>query len=283
MIISASRRTDLPAFHTSWLLNRLDAGFCQWRNPYNPKQTKIISLAEKDVTAFVFWSKNPAPLLPHLPKFEGYRYYLQFTLNNYPRFESKLPDLAARLATFQKLAEALGPERVVWRYDPIIISSVTPYHYHLEAFAKIAGHLKSYTKQVMISFCDFYRKLNPQIAKWQKEGITVTDPVAAPDRDFVDFCQGLVQVAAQNGIRLRSCSEKLPGIKAGACIDRELLRELGVEKPLPKDRYQRAECLCRKAIDIGTYNTCPYFCDYCYANGKTIQSCDPEAPFLGKS
>ena len=124
LIISASRRTDLPAFYTPWFIQRIEEGFCRWQNPFNPKQTKFVSLRPEDVTAFVFWSKNPKPLLPYLPLLDryGYRYYFQYTLNSYPLFEPLLPELSERLAVFRKLSQQLGAER--WSGATIPLSSL---------------------------------------------------------------------------------------------------------------------------------------------------------------
>ena len=142
MIISASRRTDIPALYSKWFMNRIRAGYCRVPNPRNTKQVSRVSLRPSDVEAIVFWSKNPAPLLPHLRELDssGFRYYFQFSLNDYPwALEPNLPSLSDRTDTFKDLGRILGPSRVVWRYDPIIISNLTPFEYHREMFAWIAG------------------------------------------------------------------------------------------------------------------------------------------------
>jgi hypothetical protein len=265
MIISASRRTDLPAFYTPWLLERIRAGFCQWQNPYNPKQRKVISLKSEDVTAFVFWSKNPEPLLPHLPFLDscGYVYYFQFTLNNYPLLEPGLPQLPSRLDTFRRLSEQAGPARVVWRYDPIIISNATPFAYHLKTFRRLAEALKGATRRVVISFFDYYPKLKPRLGELKKtNGFLPLDPFATPEQ-MQGFCQSLKRIATRCGMEIFSCCEELDprfGIEPGACIDGALLAELGVSVKLPKDKAQRKNCLCRSAIDLGAYDTCPHNC-----------------------
>ncbi|NLJ25804.1 MAG: DUF1848 domain-containing protein, partial [Firmicutes bacterium] len=136
MIISASRRTDIPALYTKWLLNRLEAGFCVVRNPFNPKQESLVSLNPEDVEVIVFWTKDPRPLMAHLDYLDqkGYRYYFQYTLTGYPHYlEPGAPSLDQAIETFSQLADRLGAIRVVWRYDPIIISDATGFSYHLEA------------------------------------------------------------------------------------------------------------------------------------------------------
>lgn len=295
MIISASRRTDLPAFYTPWLLNRIKAGYCNWTNPFNPKQRKQINLTMEAVDAFVFWSKNPAPLLPHLPMLDrmGYRYYFQFTLNHYPlSIEPKLPELSARLATFHQLSGQIGAQRVVWRYDPIIISNATPFSYHLETFSQLASALEGATERVVISFLDLYPKLKTRLIELKKAwGLEIIDPLTASDKyEFVEFCHNLAQLARKNGMEIFTCSEdldpELVGIEHGACIDGKLLESMGVRVGLSKDKAQRKNCLCKTSIDIGSYNTCPHNCTYCYANGKeettrkNFSKHEPNSPFL---
>ncbi len=294
IIISASRRTDLPAFYTPWLLKRIESGYCKWTNPYNPRQIKQINLQVDAVDAFVFWSKNPAPLLPHLPMLDnrGYRYYFQFTLNHYPlSLEPNLPDLSTRLSCFHQLSRQIGSQRVVWRYDPIIISNKTSFSYHLEAFSQLACALQGATWRVVISFLDLYPKLNKRLANLkQRHGIKIIDPFASEQRELIEFCHALARVARENGMEIFTCSEnldpKIVGIEHGACIDGKLLESIGVRGDFKADKSQRKNCLCKTSIDIGTYNTCPHNCTYCYANGKEetvsrkIAQHDPKGPFL---
>jgi len=291
LIISASRRTDLPAFYTPWFIQRIEEGFCRWQNPFNPKQTKFVSLRPEDVTAFVFWSKNPKPLLPYLPLLDryGYRYYFQYTLNSYPLFEPLLPELSERLAVFRKLSQQLGAERVVWRYDPIIISSATPFQHHLSTFDQLASSLEGAAGRVVISFFDYYPKLKLRFAALeQTSGIKLQDPFSTPQQ-LREFCQNLAEIAVKYGMEIFSCCEDLPeecGIQPGACIDEALLAAMGVDAMLPKDKGQRKNCLCRISTDLGAYNTCRHNCLYCYANGspKAVErriSChDPADPYF---
>ena len=154
MIISASRRTDIPAFYAEWLMNRLREGYCLVPNPFNPRQIARISLVPESVDAIVFWSKNPALMLRFLPVLEGmgYRFYFLFTLNAYPKaLEPNLPPLKERISTFIELSTRLGPRRVIWRYDPIILSNRTDASYHREAFEGLCQKLAVHTKRVIIS------------------------------------------------------------------------------------------------------------------------------------
>lgn len=276
MIISASRRTDIPAFYADWFMTRIREGFFHRVNPFNANQVSAFSLKPEHVDAICFWTKNPRPLMAHLDELDqrGYRYYFQFTLNPYDKtFEPNVPTVDERIATFQKLAERIGPERVVWRYDPVILSSATPVAWHLEQAEQIAGQLTGATRRLVFSFYDFYGKGQGRLhAALQGSGITLED-ITSPDHaaELLALVQGFAAIAVRHGLRILSCSEALDfstlGIEHGACIDGNLIRELfGGTPPTAKDKNQRPACRCVESVDMGVYNTCRFGCTYCYAN-----------------
>ena len=280
MIISASRRTDIPAFYNQWFMNRIRAGWCLVPNPFNPKQVARVSLLPSDIDAIVFWSKNPAPLMAHLDELDelGLRYYFQFTLNNYPKMlEPRVPDFNNRIETFLGLSERLGAARVIWRYDPIIISNLTSYEFHLRNFARIADSLKGATQQVMVSMLDFYQKTSRHLCELKQRGI-VFDREADSSMDVNELMRGIAQIAKSNGMAIFSCAEERDftevGVPPGHCIDEYLLHSLW-EFPCKnkKDPGQRKQCGCAVSKDIGINNTCIHGCPYCYATGNcTIAS-----------
>lgn len=284
MILSASRRTDIPAFFGEWWMNRIKEGYVYWVHPFNPKQVKVISLAPQDVDAIVFWTKNPQPFLKYLDEMDsrGYRYYFTFTLNDYPKeLEPNVPKVEARIETFQQLSEKIGPKKVIWRYDPIIISSTTPFDYHLQKISSISNDLKGYTHRLVISFLDFYAKTNNKLKKLQKaHGIRFMDIREKNYREeMISFCWNVQHICAENGIEVVSCAEKADlteaGIQPGSCIDGELLEKLFyLGKVYKKDSNQRPECGCVQSVDIGVYNTCLFDCQYCYAvqSKKAVQN-----------
>lgn len=150
MIISASRRTDIPAFYAPWFLNRLGEGHVLVPNPFNPRSVSRVSLRPDAVDCIVFWTKNPAPMLPRLGELNGFKYYFQFTLNPYGKdIERNLPSIEERIETFRKLSEMIGKERVVWRYDPILINETYDTRFHREAFARLARKLSNHTERCM--------------------------------------------------------------------------------------------------------------------------------------
>jgi hypothetical protein len=159
MIISASRRTDIPAFYTQWLLNRFDQGFVMVRNHFNPRQVSKISLDPSVVDCIVFWTRNPSKLIPHLPRFKDYSCYFQFTMLPYGRaLEPHVPDTQTAISIFKQLSETIGSERVIWRYDPILLSKTFDIEFHLKCFNAMASELKGHTKSCIISFIDLYKK-----------------------------------------------------------------------------------------------------------------------------
>ncbi|MBP2642082.1 MAG: hypothetical protein H6Q66_3033 [Firmicutes bacterium] len=293
MIISASRRTDIPAFFSEWFMNRIRAGYCTAVNPFNRKQISYISLRPEDVEVIVFWTKNPKPLMPHLDelKARGYNFYFQYTLTGYDGWlEPKLPTWQDSCETFQKLSETLDPGLVVWRYDPIIISNRTDETYHLDRYSEIAATLEGYTDRSIISLVDNYRKANSNFKKLKEKGIIVeniTDTAAVGS-----MIKSMATIAKANNMEIFSCAEPFDllnyGVQHGKCIDDVyILKHFGLAMHAKKDDTQRIECGCIKSKDIGQYDTCRHGCAYCYAG--TLQSSeknwalhDPLSPSLTK-
>lgn len=276
MIISASRRTDIPAFYSDWFMNRVREGLFYRVNPFNSNQVSGFSLKAEDVDAICFWTKNPKPLMQHLDELDelGLKYYFQFTLNPYDKtFEPYMPSLEERIATFQKLAGRIGPERVVWRYDPIILSSVTPVEWHLDQVARIAGQLQDSTRRLVFSFYDFYGKGQGRLNKaLQGTGIKLEDITSPEQKSAMEqIALGFKEIADRYDLQIFSCSEDVDldsiGIQHGACIDGKLISELfGTTAVNSKDKNQRESCGCVESADMGSYNTCHFKCAYCYAN-----------------
>ena len=286
MIVSASRRTDIPAFYGEWLLNRLRQGVVLVRNPFNPLQVSRVNLDPQQIDCIVFWTKNPAPLLPRLPEIDrlGYRYVFQFTITACDRsLERHVPAKDERLNTFRTLAERIGPERVLWRFDPILFTRSQGLGLLLREFSDLAAKLRGYTRQCTVSFLSLYAKCRRNLA-----GVDLLIP---EDQERMAFVRRLVEIAAESDIGLRACCDPFLneqcGIEAARCIDDRLLTTiLGHLVRISKDRGQRPGCGCIASIDIGAYNTCPHGCRYCYANvseravtaNRTAH--DPRSPLL---
>lgn len=292
MIISASRRTDLPAFYSEWFMKRINAGYCTFVNPFNRNQVSYVSLQPEDVDAIVFWTKNPKPLMPHLKTLDekGYKYYFQFTLNGYPEvIEGHVPDVAFSIETFQNLSMAIGKEKVIWRYDPLIFSNITDVDYHLERFNHIAGQLAQYCENVVISLVDDYRKAGNNFKRLEKDGVKIDMNV--PIEEIKRLLTQMAQTARQYGLDIYTCAEEADfdeiGIKHGKCIDIDYLKKVFAADFIDygKDKFQREECGCAVSKDIGVYDTCLHGCAYCYAGTETAAknnrlNHDPLSPSL---
>jgi hypothetical protein len=272
MIISASRRTDIPAFYSRWFINRIRAGYCTVPNPFNRKQVSRISLRPEDVDVIVFWTRNPQPLLAHLDELDerGYRYYFQFTILNNPRFlDVNNPPLDAAIKVFQTLTTQ-RPQRAIWRYDPIVISEKTDFEYHLQNYERIAQALQGHTTRSVISILDQYKKANKRLRSLeQQQHIKIQDFDDQPELLY-NFLTALAGIAQQYGMELVSCAETIDlqpcGIRPGKCIDDDYIQTVfGLDVTHKKDAAQREACGCVASRDIGMYDTCLFGCQYCYA------------------
>lgn len=265
MILSVSRRTDIPNYYLDWFLQRLKEGFLYVRNPLNPRQISRITLSPEVVDCIVFWTKNPEPMLDRLEELQDYHYYVQFTLTGYGKdLEPGLPDKRETLIpVFQKLADRLGDDRVIWRYDPILFTDRYTPAYHLKAFEEIAGSLMGYARKVVISYVDWYAKMNRNM-----EGIPV---IAADEKKCKELAVRLKKIAEAHHMAIAACAEQMDltscGIEPNCCIDKELIRQItGYAIQAKKDKNQRAECGCVESVEVGAYDSCRNGCRYCYAN-----------------
>lgn len=279
MIISASRRTDIPALYSEWFMNRIRAGEVLVPNPYNRKKVSRIVLSPEVVDVIVFWTKNPEPMLPYLRELDqrGYQYCFQVTITDYEQdMEPGVPCTADAMATFLLMSQMLGKERMEWRFDPILLTDRYTKAYHLEQFEMMCGWLRPAVERCIISFVDDYK------------GSTVS---CMEPEEIEELAEGLGEIACRYGISLCSCAEKTGlehcGITHGACIDQERLRRItGYKLDLKKDPGQRKECRCAESIDIGVYDTCIGGCGYCYAVNHTgsarrkYEQHDPLSPML---
>lgn len=272
MIISASRRTDIPAFYSDWFLERIREGFVLVRNPLNIHQVSKIRLTPDVVDFIVFWTKNPEPLINNLDKLQDYHYYFQFTLNSYSSdIEEFVPNKGKYIiSTFKKLSDKIGKEKVIWRYDPIFINSKYNTEYHIENFEKLAKQLSDYTEKCTISFIDLYKKT--------EKNLKDTNIIQLNEENIRNISKNLISIAQTYNLKMDTCAEKIDlsdlGIERAHCIDAKLMERLTNYKYcLNKDKNQRKECGCVESIDIGAYNTCQNGCKYCYANyNKTISN-----------
>lgn len=263
-IVSASRRTDIPAFYSRWFLNRVDAGYCHWLNPFGG-QVYRVSLRPEDCLGLVFWTRYAAPMLPHLAglRSRGFRFYFHVSITGYAEpLELHNPPLEKALAAFRALSDTISPDLTLWRYDPIVLSDVTPPEYHLERFERLAAELGGYTRRCYLSFLDNYGKTRRNLARI--ESMQFRDPDTEQRQALM---RQLRDAAAVRGITLYACCEDSvagEGVEKAHCVDLELLGGGAHLKRKPT----REQCGCIESIDIGAYDTCRFGCAYCYATNS---------------
>ncbi|MDF1493184.1 DUF1848 domain-containing protein [Caproiciproducens sp. CPB-2] len=286
MIVSASRRTDIPAFYSEWLLNRLKAGYVLVPNPRNPLRFSKVALNRSAVDCLVFWTKNPKTMLPKLGKISelGYPFYFQFTLTPYGKeIERNLPPKTELIRTFCSLSQILGPDQVVWRYDPVILSREMPVEYHARCFEQMAAALDGMTHRCIFSFLDFYPKVRGTL---QKMGA-----IEMQKADMYQLAEAFSEIARRHCLQLFTCCEPIDlsqyGINHASCIDAGMIEKiLGCPIHVRKDSNQRPGCGCVESVDIGSYDCCPHECRYCYATSseknvrRHIADHDPNSPLL---
>ena len=270
MIISVSRRTDIPAFYSDWFYNRIKEGYVDVLNPFNSKQVNRIRLTPETVECFVFWTKNPKPLIARLDEIKDYNYYFQFTLNSYGiDLEPNVPIKSSELIdTFITLSKKIGKEKVIWRYDPILLTNKYNIDYHIKYFEKLAEKLHDYTEKCVISFLDLYKKTERNL-----RGINLLN---LTPNEMDKIAEEFSKICKKYNLELATCCEEIDlnkyGIKHNKCIDDELIKRItGKEVENNKRDKQREACGCIKCIDIGAYNTCLHNCRYCYASYSNEQ------------
>ena len=273
MIVSASYRTDIPAFYCDWFLSRLEAGACDVTNPYGGPVYRV-PLVGPEAEGFVFWTRNIAPFGPALEAVEarGLPFVVHYTITAYPRaLEASVIPAARSVALVRALAERYGPRTVVWRYDPLLITSLTPPQWHRKTFAGLAAALAGATDEVVLSFAQVYRKTRTNTERAARQhGFTWRDPAPAEKRALLAELAGL---ARAQGLKASLCAQpdlldegsRGAGLQAARCIDAARLSAVAGHTIKAKTKGNRPGCLCAQSRDIGAYDTCPHGCVYCYA------------------
>jgi len=304
VIISASRATDIPAFHSRWFINRLEKGYIRWENRFSPANPKYISL--ENVRLIVFWTKNPAPVIPYLEIIESknLNFYFQYTLNDYEseKLEPAVPPLKQRIEIFKRLSERIGKERVIWRFDPFLLAEQISVEDLLRKVHSIGNQLVHYTDRLVFSFADVfnYPRVKANLIKnsdyFNETNIRFAEFTTNRKNEMATGLQKLLHEWRNTSpsFTMATCAEDIDlkkyGITHNKCIDDELMIRLfpndmklmsfigytpglfgndtqtGVQKQSLKDKNQRPLCGCVYSKDVGCYSTCAHYCTYCYAN-----------------
>ena len=283
MILQTGMRTDIPAFYSRWFLNRLREGFVLVRNPYDPQSVTRYRLDPSVVDLIGFCSKNPAPMLPHLETLRDYGQYWFVTITPYGRdIEPHVPDKEQVMEDFKRLSDAVGPDSMGWRYDPILINEQYPVERHIWAFEHMAKTLSGYTESCVISFLDLYEKVKrnfPEARELRRE-------------ERITLGKAFAQIGRSYGMTIRACAEGTElapyGVNCEGCMTVEIYEKaLGTRLSVPRRKNQRGgQCACLLGADIGAYDSCGHLCRYCYANSsaelvrRNLRCHDPDSPFL---
>jgi len=289
MIISASYRTDIPTFYGRWFLNRLNAGYCKTVNPYN-QQILRVSLTREAVDGFVFWTKNIGPFLPMLAEVHrrGYPFIVQHTITGYPQaLESAVVDAETAVGHLRRIAEQYGPRVAVWRYDPIVMTSITEADQQFATIERLAKQLAGATDEVVVSVVNAYAKTRRNLAIAAKQhGLIWYHPSQSW---FQQFLERIAACVGRFGIRLTVCSQPVyltSQVREARCVDAARLADIAGHPLSTPLQGNRPGCACYQSRDIGEYDTCPHGCVYCYAvrNRQTAlqryRRHDPEGEFL---
>ena len=293
-LLSVSRRTDIPACYGDWFMRRVAEGFAGWEHPFNGRPTRV-SLRQPDVWCFAFWSKNFRPFLPHLRALQanGYPCFFNYTITGLPTaFETHVPPAEDALDSLREIAARFSPDHVHWRYDPIVLSDLTPPAWHRARFAELAAALRGHVRRCIVSFVARYPKVARNLATFERaSGVRVHDPDAAARRALA---LDLAAIATAHGMTLHACCnpEVVDGpVLPAACLDAAAIARLypagAAWRPAPA--ATRPGCGCAACTDIGRYDTCPHGCVYCYANADKTRADtrhrlhDPASAFLGRT
>ena len=270
-IVSVSRRTDIPAYYADWFMRQVEKGEVVYPNPMSFKPVRL-SLKPEHVLFLVFWTRNPHPLERHLDRLDAIyerAFYFHFTINGLPKtLETNNPPLDFAIATFQRLAERY-PNQVFWRYDPIVLSDLTPAEYHAQKFGELAERLRGYTARCYFSFVDWYQKVRRNFAHAEQEhGVRFRE---AELEERLALVRKLHALAQSHALTLYSCCQDalcaVPQVAKAHCVDIETIRELAPERYRRlRAAATREDCGCYESRDIGYYDSCPHGCIYCYAN-----------------
>lgn len=290
-IISASRRTDIAHFYTPWFMQRVREGYVMVRNPRNPKHVMHVSLRPDDVIAIVFWSRDYRRLLEHLPELDdrGFIPFFHLTFTGYgPPLEASTPRLSQVVEQMQVLSARYGRDRLVWRYDPVVVSTQHTRAEHEKRFLALARELAPLTGQCVVSLLDRYPSTNRELGRIEQASQMRYEPPGQAER--VGLAQTLGQIGREAGLYVCACCEpELQSVlPAARCIDAgRIAKVTGVDASALKESPTRKGCGCAFARDIGAYHTCAHGCAYCYANESparakaNAKAVNPSANTLG--
>ncbi len=260
MILNISGRTDIVAFYSDWLMNRLKEGFVDVRNPFNPKMVSRIMM--DDVDLLFFCTKNPIPIIDKLKDIKK-KIYFHITLTSYNKYiEPNLPPKKDIIEAIKKISKIIGKENLVIRYDPVFINDKYTIEYHVNAFDKLCTLLDGYVEKILISFIDDYKNVRNNYRVLNYRPLT--------ENDYKAIGTSFSESAQSHHITVHTCAEVHNLVEYGfikdECMSKELALKLTGKKYKKWKARKNVPCECVEMVDVGVYNSCKHFCKYCYAN-----------------
>jgi len=282
MIINTGMRTDIPAFYSTWFLNRIKEGFVYVRNPYYRHRVSKYVLSPDVVDCLAFCTKNPHPLIQHLSEIDKFNQFWFVTITPYGKdIEPNVPDKKLVIEDFKKLSNHVGIDSVALRYDPIFINEEFDIDLHISCFERLLSELKCYTHDCTISFLDLYEKVKQNAPELRPPN----------EEEQQKLCEAFAKIGKENDIVIHACCEnenlKDYGIDISGCMSQEIVEKAIHHKlKVPSKKSQREGCNCVLGNDIGIYNSCGHLCKYCYANTNAdwvkekMDKHNPNSPYL---
>lgn len=283
MIVNVGGRTDIANYYSEWLRNRIKEGFAYSRNPLFPNNVSKVSLKPEDVDCLMFCSKNYQPILPYMKEIsETYRVICHYTITAYGTdVEPNVPDIETSIQILMELSKIVGKEKVLWRYDPILLTQKYTVQKHLETFEKMAKQIAPYVERCIFSFVEMYKK--------HEVNFPELIPFTEEDKDLI--AEGIGRIAMKYGFILQTCGPEENyagyGINTSGCVTLDILGKANnLEFRNLKHKGFRKGCHCMESRDIGALNSCPNGCKYCYANKnaelprENFRLHDPDSPLL---
>ncbi len=283
MILNTGGRTDTVQYYSEWLLNRFREGYVLSRNPLFPHIVNRIELDPETIDVVVFCSKDYSPILERLHEIsDRFNCYYHYTITAYGTdIEPRVPSIERSIDTLKRLADQVGPEKIAWRYDPVLLTDKYTVERHLETFDRMARELTPYVDRCIFSFVEMYKKLE----------YNMPELLPVSEEDKVTLAMGLGAIAQRDGLWLQTCATQTDyeqfGIHRSGCMTAEIFSQaLGVEFKKTVHKGNRLGCTCMESRGLGDYNSCPNGCRYCYANKDHTKALEnylthnPESPLL---
>lgn len=261
MILFVSGRCDIPAFFSEWFINRYREGFVDVRNPYNPHQISRIPINPINIDCIIFCTKNPVPLMKYLEEIK-IPFLFHVTLTPYHKDIEPYVYKTNIIHTIQHLSDMIGKDRLILRYDPILLNQRYTVDFHEKAFQHLCEQLEGYIRKVIISFIDMYKNTRKHMDEIQIHDMNVAE--------MRKVAQAIGNIAKNYPIIVQTCAESISleefHIRKGLCVDRQEIEQLIGRTLMIKGPSVRKQCECLQTVDIGDYNCCRHMCKYCYAN-----------------